>query len=57
MVPPSSRQPTMLFRYYTMPIDRPDLPRLKNWYDRLQERPAYRQHVMVPYDDLWGAGD
>ncbi len=46
----------MLFRYYTMPIEQPDLPHLRNWYDRLRERPAYRRHVMVPYDDLWGAG-
>lgn len=46
----------MLFRYYTMPIERPGLPHLEDWYERLQERPAYRRHVMVSYDDLWGAG-
>ena len=27
---------------------RPDLPRLRAWYDRLLERPAYRAHVAVP---------
>jgi glutathione S-transferase len=41
-----------LFRYFTMPVARPSLPNLEAWYKRLQERPAYRQHVMVSYDEL-----
>ena len=28
------------------------MPNLEAWYKRLQERPAYRQHVMVSYEDL-----
>jgi glutathione S-transferase len=28
-------------------LARPDLPSLRAWYDRLCERPAYRQHVMA----------
>jgi glutathione S-transferase len=24
------------------------------WYGRLQERPAYREHVMVPFSELRG---
>ncbi len=29
-------------------IDRPALPRLEDWYRRLQARPAYRKAVMTP---------
>jgi glutathione S-transferase len=36
------------YRYYGMPIERPSLPHLEAWYDRLQQRPAYREHVMLP---------
>jgi glutathione S-transferase len=41
-----------LYRYFTLDIERPKLPRVEAWYQRLSERPAYRTHVMVPYDDL-----
>lgn len=40
------------YRYFTLPIARPAMPNLEAWYKRLQERPAYRQHVMVSYEDL-----
>lgn len=43
-----------LFRYFTLQIDRPALPNVEAWYARLQEREAYRTHVMVPYEDLRG---
>ncbi len=43
-----------LYRYFTLDIERPSLPHVEAWYARLQERPAYREHVMVPYDDLRG---
>lgn len=36
------------FRWYALPIERPDLKNLKSWYERLTERPAYREHVMLP---------
>lgn len=45
---------TNLFRYFSLDIDRPDVPRVAVWYDRLQQRPAYREHVMIPFDDLKG---
>jgi glutathione S-transferase len=41
-----------LYRYYDMPLERPSLPSVEAWYARLQERPAYREHVMVNYDAL-----
>lgn len=36
------------YRWFTLPIERPDLPNLRAWYDRLTERPAYRECVMPP---------
>jgi len=32
-------------RWFNMTFDRPSLPHLQAWYDRLCERPAYRQHI------------
>jgi glutathione S-transferase len=45
---------TTLYRYDTMEIVRPVLAHLQGWYDRLRERPAYREHVMVSYEELRG---
>lgn len=41
-----------LFRYFDLPIERPHHPAVRAYYDRLCDRPAYREHVMVPYDEL-----
>ena len=41
---------TLLYRYFTLEIERADLPNLKAYYDRLTERPAYARHVMISYD-------
>ncbi len=43
---------TQLFRYFTVPFDRADLPNLRAYYDRLCRRPAYAEHVMVSFDSL-----
>jgi glutathione S-transferase len=43
-----------LYRYYTLEIERPSLPAIEAWYHSLCARPAYRHHVMVPFDDLRG---
>jgi glutathione S-transferase len=45
---------THLYRYFELDIDRPALPRLRAWYARLGDRPAYREHVMVPFAELEG---
>jgi glutathione S-transferase len=37
-----------LHRWFALPIERPDLPRLAAWYGRLNQRQAYRRHVAVP---------
>lgn len=43
-----------LYRYFTLDIDRPKLPRLEAWYAELEERSSYRHAVMQPYDELKG---
>lgn len=43
-----------LFRYFELDIERPNLPHVEDWYARLKSRPAYRNHVMVPFEDLRG---
>lgn len=43
-----------LFRWFTMDIDRPSMPGIEHWYVRLQERPGFRQAVMVSYEELIG---
>lgn len=45
---------THLYRYFEMEIDRPALPHVRGWYDRLRDRPAYRRHVMIPFGELEG---
>ncbi len=32
-------------RWFTMTFDRPEVPGLRAWYDRLLARPAYRAHI------------
>ena len=36
------------YAWFEMPIERAELPHLKAWYERLQQRPAYRAAVMTP---------
>jgi glutathione S-transferase len=43
-----------LYRYFELEIDRPFLPNVEAWYARLQEREAYRTHVMVSFEGLKG---
>ena len=42
----------LLYRYFTLDIARADLPHLRGYYDRLCARPAYAEHVMVPYESM-----
>ena len=42
----------VLYRYYDIDIERADLPALRAYYDRLAQRPAFQQHVMVSYEEL-----
>jgi glutathione S-transferase len=45
---------TALYRYFEVDIERPAVPNVEAWYQRLQERPAYRTHVMLPFEELRG---
>ena len=46
-----------LYRYFELDLKRPPLPNVEAYYARLQDRPAYSEHVMVPFDDLKGRTD
>jgi glutathione S-transferase len=48
---------TSLYRYFELEIERPSVPNVEAWYRRLQGRPAYREHVMVPFGELRGRLD
>ncbi|MEM9107383.1 MAG: glutathione S-transferase family protein [Pseudomonadota bacterium] len=43
-----------LYRFYNLGIDWPDMPHLASYYDRLMQRKTYAEHVMVPFDELFG---
>lgn len=34
------------YRYFNVDADRPSLPNVEAWYEKLCQRPAYQQHVM-----------
>jgi glutathione S-transferase len=40
---------TMLYRYFTMEIERPPLPAVAAYYQSLTARPSYQKHVMIPF--------
>lgn len=36
------------YRYHALDIERPTLPNVTAWYERLKAREAFRTHVMIP---------
>lgn len=42
----------VLYRYFDIPIDRPEYPALRRYYEALATRPAFREHVVVSYEEL-----
>jgi len=34
-----------IHRWFKFPIERPNLPNLKAWYERLCTRPQYQKHI------------
>ncbi|KQN46605.1 glutathione S-transferase [Serratia sp. Leaf50] len=42
----------ILYRYFDIDIERESFPALEQYYERLKQRPAFVEHVMVSYDDL-----
>lgn len=43
---------TLLYRYFDFEIDRPTRPVLARWYETLQTRAAFRNRVLVSYEEL-----
>ncbi|MGQ7949418.1 glutathione S-transferase family protein, partial [Providencia huashanensis] len=42
----------VLYRYYDIDIKRKSLPYIEAYYKSLLDRPAYREHVAISYDEL-----
>lgn len=42
----------VLYRYFDIAIERQPLLALAEYHERLKQRPAYREHVMLSYEDL-----
>lgn len=42
----------ILYRYFDIEINRPYHPALIDYYAKLTERPAFREHVMISYKEL-----
>lgn len=36
------------YRWFNLPIERPNFSHLKEWYDRLCQRKPYQTHIMIP---------
>lgn len=50
----------MMYRYMTLPIERPSLVNVEAWYERLTNRPAYQKHVCIEYGtnlDEWNVNE
>jgi len=48
----------VVYRYFNVEVERPALPHVEAWYDRLATRPAYKDHVMRHFGtnpDEWAA--
>ncbi len=48
----------VVYRHFNVEVERPALPHVEAWYDRLTTRPAYQDHVMRHFGtnpDEWAA--
>ena len=39
---------TLVYRWHAVPIERPLLKNLKAWYERMRQRPAFKQYIEIP---------
>ena len=39
----------LIHKYFVLDIERPSLPGVEAWYERLKERPAFKAHAMQPF--------
>ncbi|EIC86187.1 glutathione S-transferase family protein [Serratia sp. M24T3] len=42
----------LLYRYYDIAIERANFPAIENYYEQLKQGSAFKEHVMVSYEDL-----
>jgi glutathione S-transferase len=40
---------SIMYKYFNLDIERPNLPAIDAWYARLCERPAYQTHAMIAF--------
>lgn len=43
-----------MYRYFALDLPKPDIPHVSRWYERLCAREPYREHIMLPFDELRG---
>ena len=36
------------YRWFNLPVDRPKMNHVADWYERLKQRPPYQTHIMIP---------
>jgi glutathione S-transferase len=36
------------YRWFNLPVQRPNQPNITNWYGRLKQRTPYQTHIMIP---------
>lgn len=36
------------YRWFNLPIERPKLTKIENWYESLKQRKPYQTHIMIP---------
>ena len=36
------------YRWFNLPLERPSSPNVERWYQRLTERPVFRERCMLP---------
>jgi len=39
---------TQIYRWFTFAIERPNLPNLHAWYQRMRQRPGFKEHIEIP---------
>jgi glutathione S-transferase len=37
-----------VYRWFAFPIERPKLPMLRAWYDRIAGQPGFEEHIAKP---------
>ncbi len=45
---------SLLYRYFELDIERPPISNVEAWYQQLQQRAAFREHVMILFDEMRG---